>query len=122
MDRYMGWIRLVAIHNPWVHATEAYEGAIDILPCLFWLKVNNASRLRTLECLLMLTCDVASWFVHHGNATHAVELLEQGCAVFWANKVHIKSTFNNLPAVRPWNCVGSSARESQSSCSYPEFV
>jgi hypothetical protein len=39
------------------------------------------------------------------------------CAVIYA-----RASESEVPAVRPWNCVGSSARESQSSCSYPEFV
>jgi hypothetical protein len=57
------------------------------------------NRCKALQCASILACDAATWYLNHGNPTHAVELLEQGRAVFWTHALSFQQTFDDLPAV-----------------------
>jgi tetratricopeptide (TPR) repeat protein len=94
---WVKWSTHIAREKTWQDAAAAYEVAIGLLPNLFWLGLDSASRLRALRRASVLGCDAATWFLDHGEPSRAVELLEQGRGVFWSHALQLQRTFDDLP-------------------------
>lgn len=80
-----------------VDATAAYIAAIDLLPLLFLFELDATSRLSVLRQAPSLASDAAAWLSRQGNECRAVELLEQGRAVFWSFSRQISNKFGEVP-------------------------
>ena len=84
-------------------ALEAYEAAIHFLPLVAMLTASVQSRHRLLanKVNLGLANDAAACAIRMGQSEQAVELLEEGRAVFWSQALRLRTPLDDLQQVHP---------------------
>ncbi|KIM73862.1 hypothetical protein PILCRDRAFT_80603 [Piloderma croceum F 1598] len=83
-------------------ALEAYRAAIELLPRLAMLGLDLQSRHQALTAGSDgLARDAAAYAIRLGRCGEAVELLEEGRAVFWSQALQLHTPMTNLHKVAP---------------------
>jgi hypothetical protein len=73
-----------------------YRALIDILPRLASLDLDSACRIQVLSQARDLATTASSHAITLKQLDHAVELLESGRAVFWAQHLRLRTSFDSL--------------------------
>lgn len=76
---------------------DAYYSAVNLLPRVAYFGQDLPSRLRALASSDKLAADGAAHALLLSNPKLAIELLEQGRAVFWTQFLRLRSEFDGLP-------------------------
>lgn len=76
---------------------EVYSQVVELLPRVAYFGLDVASRLRVLSHSDTLAADGAGHALALNAPKVAVELLEQGRAVFWLQHLRLRTTFHLLP-------------------------
>ncbi|MFG3023844.1 CHAT domain-containing protein [Streptomyces sp. NPDC048254] len=82
-------------------ALSAARQAVGLLPLLAWRGIPRADQERRLSLPAGLASEAAAFAVAAGRAELAVELLEQGRSVMWAQLLDTREDLTALTAVRP---------------------
>lgn len=109
-------------------ALEAYQGAIRFLPLVSMLVSSIKSRRKLFATKLdpHLPNDAAACAIRMGALEQAVELLEEGRAVFWSQALKLRTPLDDLRQVHPDLAQGlqdvSQALERSSFHDHPETI
>jgi CHAT domain-containing protein len=95
------WAEAAASRDDATLALEAYTAGVDLLPLLAWRGLDRAVQEKRLAAVTGLAGDAAAWALTAGQPERAVELLEQGRQVLWAQAVQTRSDLSALAAVAP---------------------
>ncbi|EIN12849.1 hypothetical protein PUNSTDRAFT_131086 [Punctularia strigosozonata HHB-11173 SS5] len=76
---------------------SAYETAIGLLPRIAVLGLDPKARLASLDGAQRIAVDASLRALELNRLPLAVELLEQGRAVFWAQALRLRTQFDSLP-------------------------
>lgn len=76
---------------------KVYTLSIELLPRVAYFGLDIASRLRVLNDSDHLAADGAAHALILSQPKLAIELLEQGRAVFWSQHLRLRTAFNALP-------------------------
>jgi hypothetical protein len=71
-------------------AARIFAAAVRLLPAVAWRGINRESRETRLADLSGLGCDAAASLVAAGDADGAVEAVEQGRSVLWADTLQLR--------------------------------
>jgi hypothetical protein len=82
-------------------AADGYDVAVGLMPQAAWHGLNRATRERQLAQWAGLAADAAASAVLDGHSTLAVELLEQGRSVLWAQALNLRSDLTRLAQKHP---------------------
>jgi hypothetical protein len=83
-------------------ALEAYHAAIELLPRIAMLGLDLQSRQQALTSGSDgLACDAAFCVIRSNQYDKAVELLEEGRVVFWAQALQLRKPISNLRDAAP---------------------
>ena len=82
----------------WSEAASAYTVALEIVPLFFWMWPDPPSRLQALYRSSSLASDAATWALLFQSPHNAIEILEEGRAVFWTQALYLKGSFDSLPS------------------------
>ncbi|KAF8490598.1 CHAT domain-containing protein [Gautieria morchelliformis] len=83
-------------------ALDAYQAAIELLPRLAMLGLDLSSRQQALTSGTDgLACAAAACAIDSGQFERAVELLEEGRAVFWSQALQLRTPMSDLRKVAP---------------------
>ncbi|MEV7964614.1 CHAT domain-containing protein [Sphaerisporangium sp. NPDC088356] len=82
-------------------ALEALEHAVRLMPLLAWRGIPRADQEGRLEELSWLAADAAALAVEAGRPERAVELLEHGRGVLWAQLLETRGDLGDLRAAHP---------------------
>jgi len=83
-------------------ALEAYQAVIEFLPHMAMVGLNLQARWRALTSGSDgLARDAAACAIRSGQYERAVELLEEGRAVFWSQALQLRTPMTNLHAAAP---------------------
>ena len=82
-------------------AAGGYATAVGLLPQVAWHGLARASREEQLARWAGLAADAAACAVLDGRAERAVELLEQGRSVLWAQALHLRTDLTQLAGEHP---------------------
>ncbi|KAF8510032.1 CHAT domain-containing protein [Gautieria morchelliformis] len=96
--------RAWTIHADSIHhsALDAYQAAIELLPRLAMLSLDLPSRQQALTSGTDgLACAAAACAIESGQFERAVELLEEGRAVFWSQALQLRTPMTDLRKVAP---------------------
>jgi CHAT domain-containing protein len=90
----------------WIQAAEEYEHTTTVLAYQTFLRFSVQhlatlpslpQHLAILKQLMTSTAnDAFSACVRHGNPANAVELLEQGCGIFWSQLIRLRSPLDKV--------------------------
>ncbi|THH13179.1 hypothetical protein EW146_g7014 [Bondarzewia mesenterica] len=94
------WVqRTDGIHDS---ALEAYQAAIQLLPRIAMLGLNLQSRQEALISRSDgLARDAAACAIRSGDFKKAIELLEEGRAIFWSQALQLRTPLDDLRARKP---------------------
>lgn len=76
---------------------ESYRLAVALLPRVAFLGLNRRSKLRVLASANELGSFAAARAIQMGQIDAAIEILEEGRAVFWAQHLRLRTQFEALP-------------------------
>ncbi|EIN11163.1 hypothetical protein PUNSTDRAFT_131340 [Punctularia strigosozonata HHB-11173 SS5] len=76
---------------------DTYSVLLSLLPRVAYFGLDLDSRLKSLEAGQRLTPTCASLALQISQPERAVEILEQGRAIFWAHTLRLRSHFDNVP-------------------------
>lgn len=76
---------------------RAYRSALGLLPKAAYCGLDVQARFHTLGLAPSLAADAAAHALYLSQPQEAVELLEDGRAVFWAQHLRLRSAFDDLP-------------------------
>ncbi|EIN11239.1 hypothetical protein PUNSTDRAFT_42561 [Punctularia strigosozonata HHB-11173 SS5] len=76
---------------------DTYSKSLSLLPRVAYFGLNLDSRLRSLAAGQRLTPTCASLALQLSQPETAVEMLEQGRAIFWAHALRLRSRFDDVP-------------------------
>ncbi|EIN05289.1 hypothetical protein PUNSTDRAFT_137972 [Punctularia strigosozonata HHB-11173 SS5] len=76
---------------------DVYAQVVGLLPRVAFFGLHLHSRLRSLSSGQNVALTGASQALNLGDATKAVEMLEQGRAVFWTHTLRLRSPFDEVP-------------------------
>ena len=82
-------------------AADGYSVAVGLLPQTAWHGLNRATREGQLAQWAGLAADAAASAVLDGHSRRAVELLEQGRSVLWAQALNLRSDLTRLAQKHP---------------------
>jgi hypothetical protein len=82
-------------------AAAGYAASVELLPQVAWHGLNRATRKEQLAQWSGLAADAAAYAVLDGRPARAVELLEQGRSVLWAQAVNLRSDLGRLAEKAP---------------------
>jgi tetratricopeptide (TPR) repeat protein len=82
-------------------ALDAYQAAIELLPRLATFGLELESRQQALTSSDGLARNAAACAIRSGQYDKAVELLEQGRAVFWSQALKLRTTMTDLRDTAP---------------------
>ncbi|THH12052.1 hypothetical protein EW146_g7830 [Bondarzewia mesenterica] len=83
-------------------ALEAYRAAIQLLPRIAMLGLNLQSRQEALISRSDgLARDAAACAIRSGDFKKAIELLEEGRAIFWSQALQLRTPLDDLRARKP---------------------
>ncbi|KAF8509622.1 CHAT domain-containing protein [Gautieria morchelliformis] len=89
-------------HSSHDSALDAYQAAIELLPRLAMLSLDLSSRQQALTSGTDgLACAAAACAIESGQFERAVELLEEGRAVFWSQALQLRTPMTDLRKVAP---------------------
>jgi hypothetical protein len=101
MSAARAWAEAAAQYGDAPLALEAYSAGVGLLPLLAWRGLDRAVQEKRLADVTGLAGDAAAWALAAGQPERAVELLEQGRQVLWAQAVQTRSDLSALAAVAP---------------------
>jgi tetratricopeptide (TPR) repeat protein len=93
------WARVAETAGPPGAGLSGFEAAIRLLPLAVWHGVGPAERQRQLRELTGLASDAAAAAISAGRAELAVELVDQGRSVLWAQVLETTTDLTELAAV-----------------------
>jgi tetratricopeptide (TPR) repeat protein len=99
-DRYqtvLQWIRDAESLRNSSQASSAYRSAIDLLPHLGYIGQDAITRREALSHARGIACQAAAHELTSDNMDTAIELLEQGRCVFWAQLLRLRSPQDVAP-------------------------
>jgi tetratricopeptide (TPR) repeat protein len=76
---------------------SAYRSAIQLLPCMASFGLSLHSRFVVLARARTLAAEATLLALELGHICEALEMLEEGRAVFWAQYLRLRTTFDVLP-------------------------
>lgn len=76
---------------------DAYTRATELLPQVARFGLDHTTRLQVLGNCDSLASDAAGCALLAGQLKLALQLLEQGRAIFWTQHLRLRSAFNGLP-------------------------
>ena len=82
-------------------ALHGYAKAVDLLPLLSWRGLQRSDQLHQLGRWADLTSDAAACAIIAGQRHRAVELLEQGRTVLWAQALETRTDLTALEEADP---------------------
>jgi hypothetical protein len=82
-------------------AAEGYAAAVGLLPAVAWHGLDLATREEQLAQWAGLAADAAACAVLDARPELAVELLEQGRSVLWAQALNLRSDLTRLTEIAP---------------------
>ena len=82
-------------------AAEGYAAAVGLLPAVAWHGLDLATREEQLAQWAGLAADAAACAVMDARPELAVELLEQGRSVLWAQALNLRSDLTRLTEIAP---------------------
>ncbi|EIN09350.1 hypothetical protein PUNSTDRAFT_68115 [Punctularia strigosozonata HHB-11173 SS5] len=91
------WIRAAADSDDHEGLSTAHERGLDLLSRIAYLGLDNASRLRLLRTIPLLSSDAATHALGLGEPERAIEMLEQGRSIFWGQALHLRTPLAGLP-------------------------
>ncbi|RKR92927.1 tetratricopeptide repeat protein [Micromonospora pisi] len=96
------WARTVAQHSGPASALPMYTAAIGLLPLLAWRGVPRADlRHLVRTAATTLGCEAAACAIDAGRPDVAVELLEQGRGILWAQLLDTRTDLDALRQAHP---------------------
>ncbi|MFJ8852988.1 CHAT domain-containing protein [Streptomyces sp. NPDC102437] len=95
------WGRVAAGRGQWRTALDGYAAAIELLPSLASPGVDREVREQRLARWSGLAAEAASCAIAAGDATRALELLEQGRGVLWSQLLDTRGDMDLLRAAVP---------------------
>jgi hypothetical protein len=101
LDAARLWGDIGAEHDDADAAAEGYAAAVDLLPLLAWRGLGRPERQARLAATAGLTSLATAWAITAGHRERAVEVLEQGRAVLWAQTLQTRTDLTALRATRP---------------------
>jgi tetratricopeptide (TPR) repeat protein len=102
MTAAVRWGRCAASAQRWPDALDGYATAIALLPLLAWRGLDRASMERSLADWVGLGADAAACALNVGQpARRAVELMEQGRGVIWAQALDTRTDLAAVRALAP---------------------
>ncbi|KAG8725195.1 hypothetical protein FRC09_006431 [Ceratobasidium sp. 395] len=78
---------------------EAYQTAFTILPHFVWLGQTFQARCDSILAISDLVSGAVAWAVSVGSYSLALEWLEQGRSVVWAQQLQTRTPFDELAAI-----------------------
>lgn len=96
-----GWASLAVVHEDFASAVEGYTTAVRLLPLVSWRGIDLKSRERNVSESSGLAADAAACAIAAGDPERAVELLEHGRSVLWAQALHVRDDISKLQAAAP---------------------
>lgn len=91
----------IQLGQDWAQAAEGMATAVDLLPLLAWRGLHRAQRERLLADCAGLAQDAAATALAAGRPEEAVELLERGRSVLWAQLLEQNTELDALRAAAP---------------------
>ena len=82
-------------------AAEGFKAAVGLLPEVAWHGLDRAARQEQLAQWTGLAADAAACTVLDGRPELAVELLEQGRSVLWAQALNLRTGLTRLAELHP---------------------
>lgn len=76
---------------------RAYRSTVHLLPRIAYFGLDVNSRLNALARAPVLATQAAAYATHIPDLEAAIEILEEGRAVFWAQCARLRSSFDQLP-------------------------
>ncbi|MEV6344347.1 CHAT domain-containing protein [Actinoplanes sp. NPDC051851] len=95
------WANTAAAAQRWTEAMEAYTIAVELLAMLAWPGVSRSSREQLLNEMAGLGADGAACAIAAGQPRRAVELVERGRAVLWAQFLETRTDLVTLRDADP---------------------
>lgn len=80
-----------------VQLLEAYRLTLHLLPQVAYFGLGAQARFDILSHAPHLAADAAAHALHLSKLESAIELLEEGRAVFWSQYLRLRSSFDQLP-------------------------
>ena len=102
VDRFnagIAWAKYA--HSTHSSALDAYQQTINLLPHLATLGMHLQARQEALSSSNGLACNAASCAIEAGKLEKAVEFLEEGRGVFWAQSLQLRTPLDQLWGVAP---------------------
>jgi hypothetical protein len=99
-ERYhatLHWIRDAESVHDRRQASSAYRSVIDLLPHLGYIGQDAITRREALAYARGIACQAAAHELTSDNTDTAIELLEQGRSVFWAQLLRLRSPQDVAP-------------------------
>lgn len=98
---YTAWGRAAAGAGRAHQAAEAYSAAVGLLPRLAWHGLNRETRQAHIAHWNDLTANAVACAIRAHRPEQAVELLEQGRSVLWAQALDLRTDLDELAERRP---------------------
>ncbi|MEV7526382.1 CHAT domain-containing protein [Streptomyces sp. NPDC091371] len=95
------WAQTAYADEDTAAALEALRLAVELLPLLAWRGVSRTDQERGLAELSGLACDAAALAITAGQPRLAVELLEHGRGVLWAQLLETRTDLTALKEADP---------------------
>ncbi|KAG8772938.1 hypothetical protein FRC12_002817 [Ceratobasidium sp. 428] len=80
---------------------EAYQAAFALLPHFVWLGQTVQARYESVSGIRVLVSAAVAWAISVGSYDVALEWLEQGRSVVWAQQLQTRAPFDDLAAADP---------------------
>ncbi|EIN09576.1 hypothetical protein PUNSTDRAFT_101453 [Punctularia strigosozonata HHB-11173 SS5] len=77
---------------------DAYDQTIKLMPHIALVGLDPVQRLSSLEGAQWIAVNAAVRALHIDQVPRAIELLEQGRAVFWSQALRLRTQFDELPS------------------------
>ncbi|KAG8722746.1 hypothetical protein FRC09_005760 [Ceratobasidium sp. 395] len=86
---------------PDISPLGAYQVAFTLIPHAVWLGQTAQARYDIIPAISVLVSQAVAWAVSVGSYDMALEWLEQGRSVVWAQQLQTRTQFDDLSAVDP---------------------
>jgi hypothetical protein len=97
----IAWGHRAAAEDDAASAAKGFAVGVSLLPILAWRGLGRGVREENLALRRGLAGHAAAWAIRNGSAEHAVELLEQGRSVLWAQQLHMQTDVDKLAGLDP---------------------
>jgi tetratricopeptide (TPR) repeat protein len=92
----IAWGRRACAENDTASAAEGFAVGVSLLPLVAWRGLDRAVREQNLARWRGLASDAAAWAIRDHKPELAVELLDQGRSVLWAQQLHVRTDVDKL--------------------------